>query len=467
MTGTAVRLGALRDAARTQLWPLPTFGVLLALGLGVLLPRVDARVAEDLPPAVTGYLFGGGPGAARTVLDAIASSLITVTALTFSLTVVTLQLASSQFSPRLLRTFLRDRFVHATLALFLATFTYALTVLRTVRTGDDGVMPFVPQLSVTVAFLLTLASVLALVLFLAHLATEIRVETMLKNVHRDASDVVRRVLGPPGDRADRKADRDRDGDIASARPPAHAWPVPAGASGFLVRIDEQALLSAAVQADAVVLLDRYPGNVVVAGTPIAAVWPRRPASSPSDSDGETTRRLAERVAAGVSTGPERTSEQDIGFGLRQLVDVTSKALSPGINDPTTAVHALGHCAVLLCELAGYDLGPRLLHDEQHRVRVVLRRPVFAELLELAIAQPRRYGAADPVVLARLFTLLREVAWSVGQPEQRAAVTEQLVRLRATADGQDFDEWERQRLAGMAEQVEQALAGRWTPGTSPD
>lgn len=150
----------LRDETRTRLWPLPVVALVSAVALGIALPRLDAALADDLSPAVAAYLFGGGAGAARTVLSAIATSLITVTSLTFSLTVLTLQLASSQYSPRLLRTFTRDRFVHRTLALFLGSFVYALTVLRTVRTPEGGGAEFVPQLSVTVAFALTLASTL-------------------------------------------------------------------------------------------------------------------------------------------------------------------------------------------------------------------------------------------------------------------------------------------------------------------
>lgn len=220
-------LNRVSDAVRTQLWPLPTFAVLIAVLLGIGLPELDRRIDADLTESVTVYLFGGGASAARTVLDAIASSLITVTALTFSLTVVTLQLASSQFSPRLLRTFSRDRFVHVTLALFLATFTYALTVLRTVRDPTEAQSLFVPQISVTVAFLLALASVVALVLFLAHLVREIRVETMLHNVHRAASSTMCRVLpqrdgGDPG------------GPAPLPVPPESATALPAAESGFLV-----------------------------------------------------------------------------------------------------------------------------------------------------------------------------------------------------------------------------------------
>ncbi|MFI7055805.1 DUF2254 domain-containing protein [Streptosporangium canum] len=444
------RLNALGEHLGTQLWPLPTLGVGLAIALGVGLPQLDAQIYDDLPPWLRNHLFGGEAGAARTVLDAIASSLITVTALTFSLTVVTLQLASSQFSPRLLRTFTRDRFVQITLALFLATFTYALTVLRTVRATSGAQEVFVPQASVTMAFLLTLASVLSLVLFLSHLAQEIRVETMLRNVHANADQTIRRLLPePPSPRTQA---------TAPPRPPANAVPLPAGTSGFLTAVDEVSLLAAAVEADAVVLIQRHPGSSLIAGTPVGFGWPQSARPFPPD----ILTRLRQRVATAISTGFERTGAQDIGFGLRQLTDVATKALSPGINDPTTAVHALSHSSALLCELAGRDLAPRLLHDDQGQVRVVLCRSQLGDLLELAVAQPRRYGANDPFVLARLSSLLRELAWCAGH-EHRQTVADQLARLRTTIAAQDFDATERAWLAELTEQVDQALDGRWTPG----
>ncbi|MFF4260783.1 DUF2254 domain-containing protein [Streptomyces venezuelae] len=437
-----------RDALRSQLWPLPTLGVLLAVAAGVGLPRLDMRILRHIPPSLTAYLFGGGPAAARTVLEAIAGSLISVTALTFSLTVVTLQLASSQFSPRLLRTFNQDRYVQTTLALFLATFTYALTVLRTVRTEASGQPPFVPQLSVTLAFVLTLASVFALVIFLSHLARKIRVETMLRDVHIDADATLRRLLPETGPAT-------TEGTTAPG-PPADALPLLVETSGFLAAVDEKALLAAAVAADAVVLIDRCPGSSLIAGTPAGVAWSRTGAPLAPD----TRRLLVEQTARALGTASERIPEQDISFGLRQLTDVATKALSPGINDPTTAIHALSHSSALLCELARRDLSPRLLRDDRGQVRVVLRRPTLAELLHLAVAQPMQYGAADPAVLARLSILLRELAWH-SRPEQRPTIADHLARLRATTAAQEFHPGDRTHLADLADSVDQALNRRWT------
>jgi len=298
-------LSVVRDATRTQLWLFPTLAVLLAVAAGVVLPLVDAAIDGAFP--ASGLLFAGGADAARTVLSSVSGSLITVTSLTFSLTVVTLQLASSQFSPRLLRTFTRDRFVHLTLALFLATFTYALTVLRSVRNETSGSAKFVPRLSVTVAFLLAVASVLGLVVFLAHLARQIRVETMLRTVHDEASSTVGLVLD--------ECDRDTPVHPPRPAPPPGAVPLLTDGSGFLVRVDESELLDAAVEAGAVVLLDRHPGSFIVAGTPIGLAWPLDPLRP---FDGDARDRLVGCVGAAVTTGFERTAAQDVGFGLRQL-----------------------------------------------------------------------------------------------------------------------------------------------------
>ena len=447
-SGIRVSLRTARDTVSTQLWPVPTIAVVIAVAIGSSLPLVDGSVDE----AIGSYLFGGDAGAARTVLDAIASSLITVTSLTFSLTVVTLQLASSQFSPRLLRTFTRDRLVHVTLALFLATFTYALTVLRSVRSSSDGQDEFVPRLAVTFGFVLALASVIGLVLFLAHLARQIRVETMLEAVRRDGSSSVRQLLD----------DHDPLPPVLPepVSPAAGAKVLPAPHTGFLTQVAEDELLAAAVDCGAVVVLDQYPGAFVVAHTPVGVAWPLA-AEAPFDD--EVTARLQERVGAALSTGTERTAAQDIGYTLRQLTDVANKALSPGINDPTTAVHALGHSSALLCEFAGRDLTPHILRDEDGRIRVVLRRPTLADLVDLAVAQPRRYGASDPAVLARLFQLLRELAWCM-PVDQRPIVDEQLGRLRDTAAAQDFDEHESRRLDAQGREVRDALAGRWTAQT---
>lgn len=430
------------DGLRTQLWPIPAVAVALAVALGMVLPALDAWVDGQLPESVSGLLFSGGPEAARSLLQAISGSLITVTSLTFSLTVVTLQLASSQFSPRLLRTFSADRFVHATLALFLAAFAFALTVLRSVRAESGGGPSFVPEISVTVAFALAIASVIGLVLFLAHLTREIRVETMIRRVNVETRETIDRVFPEnhplPG-----------TGPLA----PAGAVSIRAAHSGFLTALDRDALLRSAVAAGAVVRVDREPGSSLVEGVPFAAAWPL---SDGRQFTAETSEELPASINAAISTGFERTNVQDVGFGLRQLVDVAARALSPGINDPTTAVHVISHLSVLLCRLVDRNPGPEHLHDDEGRVRVVLSMPCLGDLLDLALAQPRLYGATDPAVIERLLLLLQELAWCDRQRNYRTEIEEQLGRMREAIEASNYPAAERRRLLDLVQTIKTML-----------
>lgn len=445
------RRTAILEALRSRLWPVPALGVVTAVAAGIVLPELDAALDAHIPPTLSEYLFGGGADAAREVLGAVATSLITVTSLTFSLTLITLQLASSQYTPRLLRTFAADQFVQRTLALFLATFVYALTVLRTVRNDSDGGAEFVPQIAVTFAYMMAMASVLALVLFLGHLVRQIRIETMLNHVRADISDTAARML----DRPDETPDRD-----FAPRPPANAAIITARSSGFLVSVDEKSLLAAATDAEVAIWIDRPVGSYVVAGMPVAFCWSADQQGVALDE--ERLASLSARVAGALETGIERTTTQDIGYGLRQLTDVVIRALSPGVNDPTTAVHGLNTCSAALCELAGYRLGQRILRDGRDIQRVVVARPDMPELLDLVCSQAQHYGASDSAVLERLLTLLRELAWVVVLPSHRKAVADRLRRLETAAAEQGFDVVDRTRLERCAQDVRAALERRWTP-----
>ena len=193
------RIAVISDAVASRLWPVPLIAVIGAVLIGLALPELDRSVDASLADTVTAFIFSGGTDAARAVLSAIAGSLITATSLTFSLTVVALQLASSQASPRLLRMFASDPMVQGTLAVFLGTFAYALTVLRTVENATDEADAFVPRIAVTVASVLTLVSVVVLTFFLAHLARQLRVETMMRDVHREAAHTIALLAdAPPG-----------------------------------------------------------------------------------------------------------------------------------------------------------------------------------------------------------------------------------------------------------------------------
>ncbi|WP_456600368.1 DUF2254 domain-containing protein [Blastococcus sp. SYSU DS0616] len=428
---------------RRALWPIPLLAVVLAVGLGIAMPFLDGFLGTGGPASPLGFVFGGGPAAARDLLAAIAGSLISVTGVIFSLTVVALQLGSSQYSPRLLQTFATDRVVQFTLAQLTGTFVYALTVLRTVRTAEaaTGENSFVPRVSITLAFLFALGSVVALVVFLGHLARTLRVETMLRDVHDEAT------------RAIRGVDDDRlEHDTGIPESPGSV--IEATGSGFVVDLDVDQLVRAARDADAVIGLSPRMGDAVVAGTPLAEVW--SPAGDPAgDLD-----PLRDAVNRGVRLSYERTPDQDAAYSLRKIVDIAGRALSPGINDPTTAVHALSHVSALLADLLPCRSTVRSWRDDDGTVRLLVPRWTAQELLTVGLEEPLQYASGQPAVLRRIAGLLQEVAWRVRGEDLDDALRALLDRcvdsaLESTAiDSRETNAW---RSA-----VEDALEGRWSP-----
>jgi uncharacterized membrane protein len=416
----------------------------LAIGLGVGLPALDQVLQQPGGQHPLTLVFGGGPSAARDVLAAIAGSLISVTGLTFSFTVVALQLASSQHSPRFLQTFVTDRVVQTTLALLVGTFVYALTVLRTVRTEESAGPAFVPRLSVTVGFVLTLASVVGLVLFLGHLAQSLRVETMLRDVSAEARDTYTHELP--------RQDDDPPDDVVL--PSGPTTPICAGRSGFVTDVDGDRIAAAAAAAGAIVLLEPRIGDSIVAGTPLAHV---RPSSAGSAVELEEVERA---LHEGVHLGYERRPDRDVAYSLRKVVDIAVRALSPGTNDPTTAVHALSHVSALLGELVTHSLRPVPFRDEDGVLRLVLPQWDVPALVTLGLEEPIHFAEGQPAVLRRLARLLQELAWRAPRGTLDGQLCEYVERvIRRAKESTDVDPDETARWRG---QVTDALAGRWAP-----
>lgn len=375
---------------------MPTVCVLLAVLLALGLVEVDRALDEGLGR----FTFGAGPDGAREVLSAITTSMITFTGLVFSITIVVLQLTSSQFSPRVLRTFLRDRQTQLSLGVFVATFVYAVMVLRTVDSSDGA--RFVPAVATTVGVVLLLVSVGVFVGYIHHIATAIQVSSLIRAVGDETRAAIdrRMPLDHPAPRPAAIRDRaNRQLDSLSL--------------GIVTGVDEAALVDAAQRAEVVLVLRAGLGHFVPEGAPLFDVH----------GDGPLDDRA---VARCVQLRKDRTMEHDVAFGLRQLVDVAERALSPGINDPTTAVQALDELHDLLRRLATRALPDGIHRDESDRVRLVTPAPEFRDLLELALEEIEQYGKDARQVQERIDDLLTDLL-AAARPEHRSAVLAALRR----------------------------------------
>ena len=319
--GRSDRLRGLREWARSSLWLLPAVFVLASVALAVTLPSLDRRV-EGVEQVR--FVFGGGAQTGRSILSVIAGSMVSLVALVFSILIVVFQLTSGQFTPRALRTFLQDRASKIALGVFLATFAYSLTVMRAIREKSDNVLEFVPRLSITTAFVLALLSMGVFVYYIHHVSLSIKLSSILARIHSEAAHAIERLL--PVEEAGGRGDEGRGGLRSAddpARQPLAARVIQARRAGYITSVRTDQLLGDAVKADVVIAVNRTVGTFVALGRPLLEVRPQ---------DGDVDEGRLVRM---VHLGDERTMEQDLGFGFRQLADIAVRALSPGVNDPTT------------------------------------------------------------------------------------------------------------------------------------
>jgi uncharacterized membrane protein len=403
------------DRLRSSFWFLPA---IMAAG-SVLLATASVALDRAIPGgSLDGmrWVYTGGAEGASAVLGTIAGSMMTIAGVVFSMTLVALSLASSQFGPRLLRTFMRDTMNQFVLGAFVATFLYCLLVLRTIRRADE--IAFVPHLSVTLGVVLAVASVGVLIAFIHHIAISVQTDEIVARVGKELNSAVDTLfpetLGhePPAPPALLPARElltalDRDGqDMAAA------------GDGYVQAIDQDRLIALATAAGIVVRVERPPGSYVVAGQPLVRVWPGN----------RLTEELAGEINAAFVVGTIRTAVQDVAFLVDQLVEIAVRALSPGVNDPFTAIRCIDRLGSALCRLARREIPSPYRFDEHDQLRVIAPGVTFPALLDAAFNQIREYGGGSVAVTTRLLETVAVIAACVCRPEDRDALRRHAVMI---------------------------------------
>jgi uncharacterized membrane protein len=413
-----LRLSALRESLRESLWFAPSLAVLVALVAGFLAGQVEVSVRGWLDAA----LFSGDAESAASLLSTLLGALVTVTGVILSITVVALQMTSQQFSPRVLRRFLRDPGTKVPISVLVGTFGYLVAVLQSLPPGAEPA----PRVAVTGGLLLALASLFALVYFIHDITRGIRVEAIMRDIERETAEAIRHVYPDEVSGAPRPA---------FPEAPPGAEPLFARGSGYLQAVDVDELRDAAVEANAVVRLRPKVGSHVAKGSLLGWAWPLDGAIADHE-------RLSRHAHQALQLGFERTLRQDAVFGLGQLVDMAIKALSPAVNDPRTATEAVHHLSVLLCELGRRDLHGLVGCDAQGVPRALVERPSFDQYLALACDQIRRYGAKEPVVVGALLEMLGSCAGCVHVGRRAALLREvdliEEAAVQQTAQASDVD-----------------------------
>ncbi len=433
---------------RSSLWFVPALLVLAAIILALGLVELDVVFAEPLAAKSWGPLLNAGAEGARGMLTAIAGSMITVAGVAFSITIVTLSLASTQYTPRILRNFMRDRANQVVLGVFVAIFTYCLIVLRTIRGGaeKDG-EGFVPLVAVAFALILALVSIGFLIFFIHHVATSIQASSILRAIADETQSAIKTLF--PDELGDQKEE------ALMELSENHKWyPTAVQGTGYLQHVSTDGLLRFAEDHDAVLRLEHHPGEFLSPGTPLVS------SNRPLDDESSATLRTF------FAIGDFRTVEQDAGFGVRQIVDIAMKALSSGVNDTSTAVSCLDYLGALLCQLAGRHLASPF-RAKEGALRVIAPTPLFAHFVAKSFDEIRQSAAGNVTILGDLLLIIRRVGSVTRNAAQREVLAVHARLVAEMADQTVPARYDRERINEELALVREALRATALPNLPPE
>jgi uncharacterized membrane protein len=378
----------------TGLWFVPLMCVLAGVGLSFGTIAIDRAYDYELIP----QSISGGPDAALEILGTVAASMVSLAALVLTITMVVVQLAMGQFSPRIVQRILQDKPSQLAIGTFVGTFAHAMLTLREVQTGSEEV---VPGVAVILAFVLVIISIMVLVWYVNHIGRSLRVSALIELVGTDTRKLLDRLYADAGE-------------TRSPERPTICAPH----SGVITQIDHKELVRIAEAGNSVLTLLPSLGEFVPAGAPLFEI-----AGAPDRIDTDATVRA-------IQLGPERTLDQDVAFGLRMLVDIAERSLSDGpFLDPTTAVQAIDRLHDCLRQLAPRSFPDGRFHDDKGEVRLVTASMTWEDYVHLAFDEIRMAGAGSPQVARRLRAALEDLL-TITPPERQLALKEQLDLLQS-------------------------------------
>ncbi len=436
MTPSLPTPSSLLNRLRSTYWFLPSIVTVFAAALAIGLVLVD-RTADYNSPWLR-WAYSGGADGARALLAAVAGSTMTVVSVTLSVMVVALTVSSQHFGPRLLNSFMRDNVAQLMLGSFTGTFVYCLVVLRTVQ-GDDGgdrYERFVPHLAISVALGLAFISVGVLMYYVHHIARSLQVSEITAGIARELERTIERLY---------PAHLGHDPAVPIREP----LPVPdagvrglAAESGYVQEVNTERLLAVASAHDTTIWITARPGTFVIEGTPIAVVHGR------GGRDAEAARALP----AAFTLGADRSPQQDAAFGIQQLVEVALRALSPGVNEPFTAVTSIDRLSQALHRLAMRRPPDSVRVDDTGSIRVVTAPYTFAELLPFAYESIAAAAVGNPCVSERLLAVLGDLSQVVGSPEDRRALAQVADVAMLAVHERPIRPEQRQRLQSLRSRI---------------
>jgi len=398
------------EALRTTFWLVPGLMVLAAGALFAVTISIDLAAFHHRL-TLPFWINTGSADAGREVLTAIAAAVLTVIGVVFSITILALTLASQQFGPRMMRFFIRDVGNQMTLGVFVGTFVYSVLTLGFITSTRTAV--FVPHLSITTSEALLLVDLGVLIYFIHHIAKSIQLPEVIARIADDLFTAIDTEfpIETPG-RSDPPEAGRSESDLVRLLDERGA-PVAAVTDGYLQYVAYGELVAIASKLDAVIRLTHRPGHFVVAGRPLATVWP-----------GGAAEQAGRALASAHLTGPHRTLNQDPVFAIDQLVEIAIRALSPAVNDTFTALTCIDWLSAGLCRISGRALNEGVYRDQYGRIRLIEADTSYNRMVNRTFDKVRQAAGGMPAVIIRLLDSLTRIMEYTVKPFQRAILLRQ-------------------------------------------
>ena len=444
------RLANLWDSFRSSFWFVPSIMSLFAIALALGTCQLDELIASSNREL---SWFSTTAEAARSTLSSVAGATIALAGVVFSITVLTLSIASSQFGSRLVRNVMSDSIADLVIGQYVGTSLYCMLVLQTVREGKNGTDVFTPQLGTAVGLILGLICMGMLILFIHHVATAMQAPTIITAVARDLDLAVDRLFPERiGERPDEEESRLSIEDLRAELSDNNIT-VASQAEGYIEGIDGDSLVSLACDAEGVVELLCKPGDFVTRDNLLARIWLPRDTEKTEDM----TTSYINSVNRVIIVGPRRTPRQDVGYAARELVEIALRALSPGINDPFTAMSCVDRLGGALGRLVERSVPVRIRRDGESVARVLITEADgFPEVLIQSFGQIREYGAGSTAVSLTILKALAEIANHASRPDDIHAIRSEAEALQTAYIDQHVVEQDLETFRSKYRQLSEIL-----------
>ena len=407
---------------KSTFWFFPVLLISLAIVLAFIFLYFDSQIGY--PKGAWQYLFISDANSARIILSTIAGVMIGVAGTVFSIMLVVLTLASSQFGSNLIRNFMHVRLNQVVLGAYISTFAYCLIILNTIRNNDQVV--FVPSFAILIALLSTVANIILLIFFIHNTAVSIQANTVISDISESLSKNIK-TLFPESEEDNLDEEKEQDEDLLK-RGFKEKHTFSASKSGYLQYISFESLIGLAVELDSLIELHFRPGDYLVKDVELGTVY----------SQVTLEKEKISRLQTQFIVGKNRSQQQDAEHSIHQMVEIAARALSPGINDPYTAITCIDNLTATMCYLATTKFPSKYLHDKEGKLRIIADPLTYEGMIDAAFNQIRQYAKGNPAVIIRLMEALITINKFTKGKKHKKAIEKHAMMVLNVAN-KSFDE----------------------------